>query len=63
MNQKTLQQPNATRKLPLEGLFLAIVLVVGLAGIWGMFLQPDTHKKPEWKQAHVSTASTYVHAE
>jgi len=59
MNQEALHQPAATRKLPLESLFLAIVMAIGLAGIFGIFFQPEKDGKPEWKASGEEISAIY----
>ncbi|NUO02406.1 MAG: hypothetical protein HUU01_17505 [Saprospiraceae bacterium] len=63
MNQKALHQPTTKRKLPLESLFLAIVMAIGLAGIYGLFFQPETAGKQEWKQSGAKISANYAGAE
>lgn len=46
--QEILGVPTKKRKLPLESLFLAIVMAIGLAGIYGLFFQPKPPEKPAW---------------
>lgn len=60
MNQEALHQPNVKRKLPLESLFLAIVMAIGLAGICGIFFQPEKEGKPAWKQSGAKISANYT---
>lgn len=60
MNQEALHQPAVKRKLPLESLFLAIIMAIGLAGIYGLFFQPEKEGRPEWKQSGAKITANYV---
>lgn len=60
MNQEALYQPTAKRKLPLESLFLAVVMAIGLAGICGIFFQPEKEGKPAWKQSDAKISANYA---
>lgn len=59
MNQEALPQPTVKRKLPLESLFLAIVMAIGLAGIYGLFFQPEKGGQPEWKAPGEKISAIY----
>jgi len=59
MNQEALHQPTSKRKLPLESLFLAIVMAIGITGIYGLFFQPEKGGQPEWKTSDVKISAIY----
>jgi len=62
MNHEALQQQQtAKRKLPLESLFLAIVMTIGLIGIYGIFVPPQkSSSTPEWQSPNMEAAAEYV---
>ncbi len=59
MNLETGYEKKDARKLSLESLFLAIVMIVGLSGIFGIFFPSDKGEKPEWRQSDARISVNY----